>query len=106
MAPPQPEGQETGLQAGTPLLTSLGGPLPGAGTLRVLHGARRQVGCGLQPSCTQRPRRGWQDWVPGALSIASAPRWLTCPHPHSSPAEVRKALEELYECQLSLWAGD
>lgn len=82
MAPPQPEGQETGLQAGTPLLTSLGGPLPGAGTLRVLHVACQQVGCGLRPSCTQRPRRGWQDWVPGALCALRRRR-------AGSPAPIR-----------------
>lgn len=69
MAPPQPEGQETGLQAGTPLLTSPGGPFPGAGALQVLHVACRQVVCDLRPSWTQRPRRGWQDWVPGALCL-------------------------------------
>lgn len=69
MAPPQPEGQETGLQAGTPLLTSPRGPFPGAGALQVLHVACRQVVCGLRPSWTQQPRRGWQDWVPGALCL-------------------------------------
>ena len=62
-------GQETGLQAGTPLLTSPGGPFPGAGALQVLHVACRQVVCDLRPSWTQRPRRGWQDWVPGALCL-------------------------------------
>lgn len=42
--------------------------------------------------------------MPSAYCISATSAYL---HPsHSLPAQVRKGLEKLHKCQLSLWAED